>query len=121
MGNIIVIAILAAVVLYALRNTVKHMKGQGNCCGGGGEEILLPEEKKELEGLVIGTRTLHIEGMHCDKCKAKVERAINRIDGASAQVDLKKGIAVVSMDRPVPEEQLVNAVKWQDYKVLSVE
>lgn len=121
MGNVIVIVILAAVIAYALRNTIKHMKGQGDCCGGGGEEIVVLEEEKKLQGPVIGTKTLHIEGMHCDHCKARVERAINHIEGASAKVDLKKGIAVVSLDREVPQEQLVNAVTLQDYKVTSVE
>ena len=121
MGNLIVIVILAVIVAFALRNTVKHLKGQGDCCGGGGEKIPVFEEEKKLQGPVIGTRTLHIEGMHCDRCKARVERAINHIEGASARVDLKKGIALVSLDREVPQEQLVNAVTLQDYKVTSVE
>ncbi len=33
MGNIIVVIILAAIVLLALRPTIKHIKGKGGCCG----------------------------------------------------------------------------------------
>ena len=70
---------------------------------------------------MVATKTVHIEGMHCEKCKARVERAINRLEGASAKVDLKKNVAVVSMDRPVPDELISNAVTMQDYKVISIE
>ncbi len=34
MGNIIVIIILAAIVLLALRPTLRHIGGKGGCCGG---------------------------------------------------------------------------------------
>lgn len=33
MGNIIVIIIIGAIVLLALRPTIKHFKGKGGCCG----------------------------------------------------------------------------------------
>ena len=121
MGNVVVIGILAVIMIYAIKEDVKHLKGQGDCCGGGGEDIPVAFEKKELQGPVIGTKTVHIEGMHCDKCKARVERAINRIDGAAAVVDLKNHTATVSMDRPISDDMIRNAVSLQDYKVLSIE
>ncbi|MBQ3391861.1 MAG: cation transporter [Lachnospiraceae bacterium] len=120
MGNIIVIAILAVVIVFALRSSKKHMKGQGGCCGGS-EDIHIEQEKKKLDGPVIATRIMHIEGMHCEHCKDTVERAIGRIQGAAAEVDLGRKIAVVSLDRPVPDDQLITAVTLMDYKVTSVE
>ena len=59
--------------------------------------------------------------MHCENCKNRVERAINRIDGAVGKVNLKKSIAVVSFDREVSDEEIRKAVEEQDYKVLSIE
>jgi copper chaperone CopZ len=59
--------------------------------------------------------------MHCENCKNRVERAINRIDGAVAKVDLKKKIAVVSYDREIAEEDIRKAVEEQDYKVTSIQ
>ena len=69
----------------------------------------------------IGEKTVHIEGMHCENCKNRVERAINRIDGAVGKVNLKKNIAVVSFEREVSDEEIRKAVEEQDYKVLSIE
>ncbi|MBQ9611200.1 MAG: heavy-metal-associated domain-containing protein [Lachnospiraceae bacterium] len=121
MGNIIVIAVLAVILIFAVKEAVKHLKGQGDCCGGGSEPVEISEDKKELTAPVIERKILHIEGMHCENCKARVERAINRIDGAAAEVDLKKKLAVVSCDRQLSDDLIVNAVSVLDYKVVSVE
>ncbi len=121
MSTLIVLAVLLLIVFFAARSTVKHMKGEGDCCGGGSGEIVVEEPEKKLDGPVTGTKIVHIEGMHCKKCKARVERAINRIEGASARVDLKKNIAVVTMDRPIQDDLIRNAVTTQEYKVLSIE
>ena len=59
--------------------------------------------------------------MHCENCKNRVERAINRIDGAVGKANLKKNIAVVSFEREVSDEEIRKAVEEQDYKVLSIE
>ena len=34
MGTIIIVAILAVVAVVAARSGMKHMKGEGGCCGG---------------------------------------------------------------------------------------
>ena len=36
MENIIVIVLLVIIVLFALRATIKRLKGKGGCCSGGG-------------------------------------------------------------------------------------
>ena len=50
-----------------------------------------------------------------------MERAINRIDGAVAKVNLKKNIAVVSFDREVADEEIRKNIENLDYKVLSID
>ena len=35
MGTVIIIGILAIIVVIAVISSVKHMKGEGGCCGGG--------------------------------------------------------------------------------------
>ena len=37
MGTAIIIGILAIIVVIAVISSVKHMKGEGGCCGGGGD------------------------------------------------------------------------------------
>lgn len=118
MGNIITIGIIAVIVIAAILSGFKHFKGEGGCCGGGGS---LKPIKKKLEGRVIAKKIIKIEGMHCENCKNSVERSINRIEGAAAQVSLKRNEAVVSMDRDVPDEELRAAVERVDFKVKAIE
>ena len=105
--NVVLIIILIAVVVLAAVSGAKHFKGQGGCCGGGGE--LRPEHKK-LDDPVTEEKIISIDGMSCENCRNRVERAINKIDGASARVNLRKKEAVVSLDREIDDEKLKNAV-----------
>ena len=103
-STLIVLLIVIVIAAFAIKNSIGHFKGEGGCCGGG--ETILPDEK-QLTGQKIGEKTVHIEGMHCENCKGKV--------------NLKKNIAVVSFEREVSDEEIRKAVEEQDYKVLSIE
>lgn len=118
MATVVVVLILAVIVFFALRGSLGHFRGEGGCCGGGGGTL---PEHKELEGPVIGEKIVRVEGMHCENCKNRVERAINRIDGAVGKVDLKKGIAKVTYDREITDEQIREAITAMDYEVTSIE
>ncbi len=117
-STLIVLLIIIVIAAFAFKNSIGHFKGEGGCCGGG--ETILPDEK-QLTGPKIGEKTVHIEGMHCENCKNRVERAINRIDGAVGKVNLKKKTAVVSFEREVSDEEIRKAVENLDYKVLSID
>lgn len=117
MGDLVIIFIVAAGLFFGVRATIKHMKGQGGCCGGGKVPKMA---KKTLNGKKIAEKILSIEGMHCENCKSQVERQINRIDGAAADVNLRKHIAVVSMERMVSDEELVTAVEKAGFKVSGI-
>lgn len=67
-----------------------------------------------------GERVLRVKGMTCDHCRRRVEDALNAVEGAVAQVDLEKGIARVSLSRPVPDETLKKAVEDAGYTVASI-
>ena len=116
-GTILVIVILIIIIFFAVKNSIKHAKGEGSCCGGGGSD---KPERKKLKGKKLGEKIIYIEGMHCDHCKNTVEGSINEIDGASAKVNLKKNIAVVSYDREISDEELKNAVEKKDFKVIKI-
>lgn len=117
-GTGIVVLILAVIMILAIWNSRKHLKGEGGCCGGGGETV---EEHKELDAPVIGEKIVHIEGMHCDNCKNRVEHAINRMDGAAGKVNLKKNIARVSYSKEISEEELIRNIERLDFKVTKIE
>ncbi len=117
MGNIIIIAALVIVVIAAVVSSLKHFKGEGGCCGGGGS---VKSEKKKLGGAIVAKKEITIGGMHCKNCKAAVENAVNKLDGAAAKVDLKRGVAVVSCDREVPDDALRGAVIDAGYACLGI-
>lgn len=57
--------------------------------------------------------TYHITGMTYDGCRAKVEKALNTIEGIEAQVTLHPPMATITMEKHIPTTQLqqvLNAV-----------
>ena len=63
MGNVIIVAVLAVILIIALKGSIKHLKGEGGCCGGGST---IKEPDKKLSGTVINTKVFKIDGMHCE-------------------------------------------------------
>lgn len=120
MKTVITVIVIVAILVFALKGSVKHMKGEGDCCGGGSGNKPKKVKAKHLEDPVIGQITLHIEGMTCEHCVNRVAEALNSIDGVSAKVNLHKKNATVSFDRPVEEETLCRTVENAGYRVLSV-
>ena len=118
MSNILIIAGLIVVLLLAVRGSVKHFKGEGGCCGGGGSTVKEPDKK--LQGDIIKTRVFKIDGMHCENCTNRVKRAINRIDGVSASLNLRKKEAVVKYEKEVDDDVLTSEIERLGYKVISV-
>ena len=112
MTDILIFAVIAAVVVIGVLSGRKHFKGEGGCCGGGGQVVI---EKKKLDH-VTGTKNVIIEGMTCEHCVSRVTRYINEIDGAAAKVTLAKKSAVVSMNRDISDEELRAAVEKQGIK-----
>ena len=64
-------------------------------------------------------KILKIEGMSCAHCSARVEQALNALDGVTAKVELKKKRAVVEGD--ASDEILSKAVEDAGYKVVGIE
>ena len=67
------------------------------------------------------TKTMNIEGMMCGHCEARVKKALEAIDGVTAEVSHEKGTAVVTAEKDVPNEVLKKAVEEQDYTVVSID
>jgi len=65
-------------------------------------------------------KIIEIKGMTCSHCQARVEKALNAIEGVTAQVDLKKGRAVVESSGTVDDETFAAAVTQAGYEVVSV-
>ena len=118
MGTVIIVAILVVIAALASKSSMKHFKGEGGCCGG---DSTPKTKNKKLQGSIVAKKIIYIDGMHCENCKNKVEKNLNQIDGAVAKVNLKKNIAVVSMDRNISETALLQAVEQANYTVTKIE
>ena len=116
MVDLVIILVIFILLLFALRSSVKHFKGEKTCCSGGS----IRTAEKRLDGPVTGTFRMRISGMSCDNCARKVKSAIDGIEGAVASVDYKSGYATVNCDRAVDEIALKEAVRNAGYKVESI-
>ncbi len=73
------------------------------------------KEEKEM------TKTMIVEGMSCGHCTARVQKALESVDGVSAvAMSLEEKSAVVTMDKEVPDEILKEAVEKADYEVSEI-
>ena len=64
-------------------------------------------------------KTLHVEGMMCGHCEARVKKALEAVPGVeSAAVSHEAGTAVVTLKEDVAYDVLKKAVEDQDYKVI---
>lgn len=61
-----------------------------------------------------------IEGMSCGHCSARVEKALNAIDGISARVDLDNKTAYIENGNTVKDEEIIRAVKDAGYEVVGI-
>lgn len=114
--DFILYMILAVVLFFAGRSTWQRLSGTKTCCGTTKEKV----PPKKLEG-IIGTKTIHVKGMHCDNCRVSVTKALNALDGVSAKVVLSKKTAVVSYNRAVSDAELTEAIENKGFEVAGIE
>ena len=117
-ATIVVGLVLAVALFFALKGVIKHWRGESSCCGGSGEVVAPP--KKKLLGEVIGKKVVSIKGMTCINCKIRVEAMLDSIEGASADVNLRKDEAILSMTREVSDDEIRDAMKGGEYEIVGI-
>ena len=65
-------------------------------------------------------KIIEINGMHCEKCKGRVENALNSIEGVSAKVNLAKKCAVVTFKSDIGDDVFADTVKALGFEVVSI-
>lgn len=73
------------------------------------------KEEKQMK------KTMKVIGMSCGHCQARVEKALNAIDGVTAQVSLEDQAAYLTLEKAVADEVLVKAVTDAGYEVAGIE
>lgn len=82
------------------------------------------ETAAERKGEVMNKNsilTATIEGMSCGHCSARVEKALNELDGIKATVDLDKKLATMECEREVGDLEIITAVENAGYTVTNIE
>ena len=65
-------------------------------------------------------KTMIIEGMSCSHCSGRVEKALNQLEGVTAQVNLETNTASIELTQGISDEQLKKAVEDAGYEVVSI-
>lgn len=47
MADAIIILVVVIILIFALKGSIKHFKGEGACCGGGSGSVKTKKSKKE--------------------------------------------------------------------------
>ena len=67
-------------------------------------------------------KTLHVEGMMCGHCEARVKKALEALpEVTEAVVSHEAGTAVVTLSAEVSDDVLKKTVEDQDYKVTGIQ
>ncbi len=67
------------------------------------------------------TKVIHIDGMSCVHCAAKVEKALAALSGvADVKVDLEKKTATVKLKKDIDSQTLKSTVENLGYSVTEI-
>lgn len=108
------------VVTNALR--LRFFRGEKTQTEEPDEALVKEEEKLNLKGTNNMKKVLKVDGMMCMHCQAHVQKALAGVPGVSeAQVSLEEKTATVTLNAPVDNETLMNAVREAGYEPVSCE
>ena len=82
------------------------------------EDIQKELNHKEEIGM---KKVLKIEGMMCNHCTGRVEKALNDLDGVTAEVSLEGKSATVTLSKDVSDETLAQTVTDAGYEVVDIQ
>ncbi len=78
-------------------------------------QTTITEENEQMKKII------KINGMSCGHCKASVEKALNALNGVSAEVNLEKKQAVVKLTADVEDAKLAEVITEAGFEVVSIE
>ena len=85
------------------------------------EENIKEENIPKNKGEIKMKKEIFIEGMTCNHCKMRVEKALNSIDGvASAEVILEENKAITEFDKEVDRAVIESVIEEAGYKVTDI-
>lgn len=84
--------------------------------------LLLYKNKNCIKGEEFMKKIVSIEGMCCEHCASRVEKALSAVSNVvSAEVKLKKKCAIIRSRQPVSDEEIRSVVDNAGYTVTGIE
>lgn len=125
--DIVVVALVVAVVAVAAVRIFGTASGKRDCCSGDSLAADAPAREGFAAADAEDTDPAHypyvaelsIGGMSCEHCVAAVKNALESIEGNWAEVTLAGGRVVLRAKKPVDEAALREVVERAGYRVLS--
>lgn len=112
MADIIVIVVIAIIMAFALKGTIKHFKGEGSCCGGSHSELKI--DPKPLDH-VVDTMKVKVDDIHCDNCATRIANSLNKLDGINACVSVKTKEVMVESNHTIDKTMILNRIERLGY------
>ncbi len=111
----VLIIILAAVIAYAIYQTVKKFRKGGGCCGEFEKLEKRTAVKDRNKSHYPYSAVLSIGGMTCENCARKVENTLNALDGVWSKVDLNSGTAKIYSKTERDTKELCSIIAKSGY------
>lgn len=106
--TIVIVLILAAIAVFAVLSYVKKLRS--GCCGSSDEKVKRSRVSDRDKSHYPYSVELAVDGMVCGNCAARVENALNALDGVWASADVEHGSVTVRMKQQLEEKLLRDTV-----------
>lgn len=119
-ATVIICIVIAVIIILGIRNYRKNLKS--GCCGSDSDAATKKIRVKDRDlSHYPYKKVLMISGMTCQDCAARVQNALNSLDGVLSKVYFGQKKAVVHMKEEVPDELLRKTVAEAGYMIVSIE
>ena len=101
MVDTIIFVIVVILMVFAVKGSIRHFKGDGSCCKSSAGQPAVPAKK--LDGRT-GQLRLTVSGMHCTACEDRLRKLV-----------------LLDVDRDLPDGLLKKVVEGEGYALEKVE
>ncbi|WP_028044793.1 heavy-metal-associated domain-containing protein [Candidatus Stoquefichus massiliensis] len=115
MATTIIFLVLMVIVIFAVKNSLLHFKGENSCCDGCSTHNT---KSKKLKHQIIGSIEISVSEMSCQKCARKLTKSLHEIEGVSVNVNLKKKNIILSYDQPIDIQQVYDTIQNAGYQII---
>ncbi|MBP3871828.1 MAG: heavy-metal-associated domain-containing protein [Faecalicoccus sp.] len=119
--NIVLAVGVGAIFIFALYKTISRSRKGSACCGEheGSIKRIGPADRNKSH--YPYEASADIMGMTCDNCAARVENALNKIDGIWASVSIDSKKAKILSKEPLDVHSIKDAVIEEGYGIDNIE